>query len=67
MTDCKKLKVDKKTCSIIFGEGKQVTTIDNFKTCRNEMMLIHLNPNNKVIEIELVSNDKPCQKPDRKK
>lgn len=62
MTDCKKLKikVPKDVCTISFGEDKQVQTHE-LHTCRKELMLIHFNHNNEVVEIELISDDKPCQ------
>jgi hypothetical protein len=68
MTDCKKLKikVPKNVCTIQFGEDKQVHTIE-YHTCRKELMLLHLNHKNEIVEIELISDDKPCQKTTKKK
>ena len=67
MTNCKKLKIDlpNDVCTIEFGTEKQVNTKE-YHTCRKELMLIHFNDKNEVVEIELVSDDKPYQRPIKK-
>jgi hypothetical protein len=60
MIGCKKLKVPKDICSIEFGEDRQMYG-ESYETCRHEMMILHFNKDHKVVEIELLGNDKPCQ------
>jgi hypothetical protein len=67
MTVCKKLKIKipENVCTIPFGNDKQVRT-QEFRTCRNELMLLHFDVNDHVVEIELISNKKPCQRSTKK-
>jgi hypothetical protein len=61
MSNCKRLKIPNDICTIELGAGKQTTTKE-FRTCRKELMLLHFNEKTEVVAIELISNDKPCQR-----
>ena len=62
---CKKLEVPKDVCCVSFGVDKntprQIHHTEEKYTTRDELMLVHYNKKDRVVEIELISDNKPCQ------
>lgn len=56
---CKRIKVGIDVCHLEFGDGHTADT-ETFRTCRGELMVLRLDSIGCVIDIELISDTKPC-------
>lgn len=62
MTQCHKILVPEEACTLTFGEGEYSHTLGDLETVRGEQVFIDLDQEGKIINIELVSDTKPCQR-----
>jgi hypothetical protein len=67
---CLKLRVPNDACNLLFGDDAAVRTTRQSSverlgyTVRGEELLAHYDENGRIIEIDLLSDDKPCQTPE---
>jgi hypothetical protein len=57
---CNSVEVKEDVCELVFAKGQSVDAIE-YKTARGEMMIVHLDKDDKVLSIELIGDKKPCQ------
>lgn len=63
MSKCKHISIDKEVCYVRFGEGEiHNSGGEPWITVAGDLMVFDFDKDGKVIGIELLSNNKPCQK-----
>ena len=60
---CKSLSVAKDVCYVRFG-GQSVSNSSNlpYQTVRGEELILDFDSDGRIVGIELISSDKPCQR-----
>jgi hypothetical protein len=61
---CRELNVSVEVCRLRFSKGRvQNSTIVGYTT-RGEMVVAHFDSDDRILDIELVGDGKPCQEPE---